>query len=122
MNRPERPAIPDREVLQQHIGAVDRQDELRPQRHLFVAEDSLLDRYAIQDHLVKSRARPLLALFPWPPWLAIAQQHALAGDRNVAAVARIDQRRIVVALLPAPAHKHRRQIIRRVAAESKLRP
>src|SRR5205085_1455190 len=72
-------------------------------------------------HAIEPALHSLLKFCPRCPCRALADKLAAPGNRNIFASPRVDQRRIVVALLPAPANENRRKIFGRITDESQRR-
>ena len=117
MNRPVRPAA-DGEPFQQDFRAVHQAEETRTDRRFGSAENALLDRHSLRAHFEMLSG---FLLGHGPPRLGIAIQTSLAGDRDVRAIVRIDERRVVVNLDASTAHENRWQVILETIAENDLR-
>src|SRR5207249_4624579 len=116
MNGPVWPAA-DGEAFEQDVLAVYQTDEARSDGGFRGAEDALLDGHSRRTHAIRLLR---LELLPGPPSLGISIEAARAGDRNVLAIACVDERRVVIDFDAAIADKHRRQVILRLIAEDEL--
>lgn len=119
VNGPER-AVADLHVLDQHVAAAVELDELRAEVVVALGHLALLDRHVGGSHGVEFLERFHMgrrARVPLLPDLQPRLKLALAGDRDVFAIERVDERRVVEAFHALPARLDGRQIVLRILAE-----
>src|SRR5437667_10860810 len=114
MHHPER-CIADRQTFDENVPAPIRLDERRPQV-MARAVHPVRNRHALLGLLEEKRAIGELRLWrmtladrlPIPPMrlISLPVERALAGDRDILAIERVDQRRIVHPLDAFPTRHH----------------